>query len=70
MSHGQRDAALTARVKAEAKALGFVRAGIAEAGRLDEEGAHLDAWLAAEHHGQMSWMADTAPVRKDPRDPR
>jgi epoxyqueuosine reductase len=70
MSQDQRDAALTARVKAEAKALGFARAGVAEAGRLDQEGAHLDAWLAAGHHGQMSWMADTAPVRKDPRDPR
>jgi len=70
MSQDQRDAALTARVKAEAKALGFVRAGVAEAGRLDDEGAHLDAWLAAGHHGQMSWMAETAPVRKDPSDPR
>lgn len=70
MSGVQRDAELTARVKAEAKALGFARAGVAEAGRLDEEGGHLDAWLGAGHHGQMSWMAETAPVRKDPRDPR
>lgn len=70
MSRGERCAALTARVKAEAKALGFARAGVAQAGRLDEEGAHLDAWLAAGNHGQMSWMAETAPVRKDPRDPR
>jgi len=70
MSLLQRDAELTARVKAEAKALGFARVGVAEAGRLDEEGEHLDAWLGAGHHGQMSWMAETAPVRKDPRDPR
>ena len=63
------DAELTARVKAEAEAVGFVRVGVAQAQALDEEGAHLDAWLAAGRHGQMSWMATTASVRKDPRDP-
>jgi epoxyqueuosine reductase len=61
---------LTARVKAEAGAAGFARTGIAEAGALDAEGAHLDEWLADGRHGQMSWMADTASVRKDPRDPK
>ena len=60
---------LTARVKAEAAAVGFARVGIAEAGVLEEEAKHLDAWLAAGYHGQMSWMAQTASVRKDPRDP-
>jgi epoxyqueuosine reductase len=62
---------LTARVKAEAEAAGFARVGIAEAKSLEEEeeAEHLDAWLAAGHHGQMSWMAETASVRKDPRDP-
>lgn len=64
------DEQLTARIKAEAEAAGFARTGIAEAGALGEEGAQLDAWLADGRHGQMSWMADTAPVRKDPRDPR
>jgi len=64
-----RDAELTARVKAEAKAAGFVRVGVAKAEALKEEAEHLDAWLAAGHHGQMSWMARTASVRKDPRDP-
>lgn len=64
------DDQLTARVKAEAEAAGFARTGIAEAGELGEEGAQLDAWLAAGCHGQMTWMADTAPVRKDPRDPK
>ena len=63
------DAELTARVKAEAEAVGFARAGIAEARELTEEGARLDDWLAAGRHGQMSWMAQTASVRKDPRDP-
>ena len=63
------DGELTARVKAEAEAAGFARVGVAEAAVLDEEGAHLDAWLADGRHGQMSWMAQTAAVRKDPRDP-
>jgi epoxyqueuosine reductase len=66
MSH---DAELTARVKTEAELQGFARVGVAEAGALLEEGEQLDAWLAAGHHGQMSWMARTASVRKDPRDP-
>jgi len=69
-SHDDRYADLTARVKAEAEAIGFARVGIAQAGLLEEEAEHLDAWIAAGHHGQMSWMAETAAVRKDPRDPR
>ncbi len=64
------NAALSGRVRALALELGFVRVGIAEAQRLEEEGERLDAWLAAGHHGQMSWMQDTASIRKDPRDPR
>jgi len=63
------DAELTARVKTEAAREGFPRVGIAEAGALVDEGAHLDAWLAAGRHGQMGWMERTASVRKDPRDP-
>ena len=64
-----RDTELTARVKAEAGAVGFARVGIADAGVLGEEAARLDDWLADGRHGQMSWMATTASVRKDPRDP-
>ena len=67
MSH---DAELSDRVKAKARAAGFAEVGIAEAGVLEQEGQHLDAWLAAGHHGQMSWMEQTASVRKNPRDPR
>jgi epoxyqueuosine reductase len=63
------DADLTARVKAEAERQGFARVGVAEASALREEGEHLDDWLAAGRHGQMSWMERTASVRKDPRDP-
>lgn len=63
------DAELTVRVKTEAKALGFARVGVSAAGALEEEGRYLDAWLSEGRHGQMSWMAQTASVRKDPRDP-
>ncbi|MGB9340722.1 MAG: tRNA epoxyqueuosine(34) reductase QueG [Polyangiales bacterium] len=69
-SHDELAAELAVRVKAKAESLGFARVGIAEAGLLAEEAKHLDTWLGAGHHGQMSWMAETAAVRKDPRDPR
>ena len=62
-------AELTSRVKEEAEAIGFARVGIAAAGPLEPEGEQLDAWLDAGRHGQMAWMAQTAPVRKDPRHP-
>lgn len=61
--------ALTERVRTAGHAEGFVRVGVAEAGRLEDEARHLDAWLAGGFHGQMAWMAETADVRKDPRDP-
>ena len=61
---------LNERVRAAAEEAGFSRVGVAEAQRLEEEAAHLDAWLAAGRQGQMSWMEETAEVRKDPRDPR
>jgi len=62
-------AELTRRVKDEAEAIGFARVGIAAAGPLEPEGKQLEAWLAAGRHGQMGWMAQTAPVRKDPGHP-
>ena len=60
---------LTERIKASAIEVGFARVGVAEAGFLEAESAHLDAWLGAGRHGEMSWMETTASVRKDPRDP-
>ena len=63
------DAELTARVKAEAGAAGVANRILQKAQALEEEAVHLDAWLAAGRHGQMSWMAETASVRKDPRNP-
>lgn len=62
-------AELTEALAREAEKAGFAKFGVAQAGRLDPEGEQLDAWLAAERHGQMAWMARTAAVRKDPRHP-
>jgi len=51
------------------RALGFdlVRVTTPEAAGPDRLGERLRAWLAAGHHGQMDWMADTAERRADPR---
>ena len=57
------------RIKAEAASAGFMRCGVAEAQPLKEESAYLEAWLAEGHHGQMTWMATTAPVRENPCHP-
>jgi epoxyqueuosine reductase len=64
-----RDFTLTERLKAASEEVGFARVGIAEARRLEEEAVYLDVWLEAGRQGQMSWMAETAEVRKDPRNP-
>jgi epoxyqueuosine reductase len=60
---------LSREIKALALELGFARVGIAEAAALPEDAERLNAWLAAEHHGQMAYMAETAQVRADPRHP-
>jgi epoxyqueuosine reductase len=64
------DVALTERIKALARALGFARAGVAPAGALGHEAQRLREWLAAGHHGSMEYMQRTAEVRADPRDAR
>jgi epoxyqueuosine reductase len=58
--------ALTQEIKTLALELGFARVGIAKAEALTEDAQRLSAWLAAEHHGQMQYMQDTAEVRADP----
>ena len=58
---------LEADLATRARALGFVRMGIARAEPLDDEGARLRAWLGAGRHGDMGWMERTAEVRIDPR---
>ena len=49
-----------------ARALGFVRVGVARAEPLDREGAALRDWISNGRHGDMQYMADTAAVRADP----
>ena len=47
----------------EARLLGFVACGVADAGPAVQRGERLDEWLGEGHHGTMEWMA----ARKDQR---
>lgn len=68
---GYDPALLSARLKAEARRIGFDGVGIAEATRLDDEARRLEAWLGAGRHGgdagAMAWMAGHFDKRIDPR---
>ena len=57
---------LKERLFAQARLLGFARVGIARAEPLRVEGERLRDWLAAERHGVMTYMADSAAARVDP----
>jgi epoxyqueuosine reductase len=59
-------AELKARLVEAAHALGFARVGVARAERLGVEAERLSAWLAADRHGEMHYMRETADVRADP----
>lgn len=59
-------AELTARIKAEALALGFDLVGIARAEAV-AEGPLLAEWLGRGYHGTMDWMANHFVKRTDPR---
>ncbi len=62
----QRDyAALAARIKAWGNALGFQAVGISDT-RLETAEAHLQQWLAEEHHGAMDYMAKHGAKRARP----
>jgi epoxyqueuosine reductase len=54
-------------VKALALELGFSYCGIAKAAFLEDEAAPLEAWLNANMHGQMGYMANHFDKRLDPR---
>lgn len=64
------DASLKANLAAQLRELGFVRVGVAAAGRLEPEASFLREFIAKGRHGEMGWMADTEAVRADPTDPR
>jgi epoxyqueuosine reductase len=57
---------LEARIKAEARALGFAACGIARADAAPETAARLQAWLADGAHGDMLWMEERSHQRGSP----
>jgi len=54
-------------IKAEAKRLGFLFCGIAEAAFLEEEAPRLEKWLRGQLHGEMQYMENHFDKRLDPR---
>ncbi len=52
-----------------AMSLGFHRVGFAEVGPLVEDHERYLDWIAHGRHGEMSWLADNADVRRDVRGP-
>lgn len=54
-------------IKAEAKKLGFLFCGIAEADFLEEEAPRLENWLKQGFHGEMGYMENYFDKRLDPR---
>lgn len=56
-----------ARIRAEARAIGFDAVGFASAAREPRHARNLAAYLAAGHHGDMNWMAETAQRRAAPQ---
>jgi len=54
-------------IKEEAKRLGFVFCGIAEASFLEEEAPRLEKWLKGQMQGEMQYMENHFDKRLDPR---
>lgn len=59
--------AYTKFIKSEAKRLGFLDCGIAEATFLEKEAPRLEDWLERNLHGQMHYMQNHFDKRLDPR---
>lgn len=55
------------RLRDEARRLGFVAVGFADASDDPLVGRRLDEWLVAGFHGQMDWMEARADVRRGPQ---
>jgi epoxyqueuosine reductase len=53
-------------IRAEARRLGFVACGFAQADAADAAGLDLKRWLEAGHHGTMDWMEARAHHRVSP----
>ncbi len=58
---------LSARIAAEAQALGFAACGFASAGDDPLRSERLETWLGEGHHGSMEWMAARADHRRSPQ---
>ena len=56
----------TQRIKAKALELGFQYCGVSRAEFLEEEAPRLEAWLKADKHGEMGYMANHFDKRLDP----
>jgi epoxyqueuosine reductase len=65
-SHSSLNNSFTARLEAEARALGFVAFGVAAADAIPDAAARLRAWLESGAHGDMLWMEDRAEQRGSP----
>ncbi|MEM1277973.1 MAG: tRNA epoxyqueuosine(34) reductase QueG, partial [Pseudomonadota bacterium] len=59
--------ALKAKLQTEAKTLGFADLAIADPSGIETAGHRLGLWLEAGRQGDMTWMADRAAWRADPR---
>jgi epoxyqueuosine reductase len=55
------------KIQAEAIKLGFSSFGITKPGSIAQAGARLDHFLHEGRHGDMQWMVDKAPWRRDPQ---
>lgn len=63
----QNKSAYSKLIKSEAKKLGFLFCGIAEAGFLEQEAPRLEAWLKKGMQGEMHYMENHFDKRLDPR---
>ena len=57
----------TKKIKQIASEIGFDECGIAQARKLDEDAARLEAWLKNGRHGEMKYMENHYDKRLDPR---
>jgi epoxyqueuosine reductase len=54
-------------IVAEAEKMGFDACGVSSATLLEEESAHVEQWLEAQHEGEMNYLSRNREKRYDPR---